>query len=254
MLRYQTAMLILLGLCSATAIAGDGKQARKCDQILPGDQCLQHIDGKVYIDGVEVKVVRHTAVQGERNEVTLPPPPQGVARIATTYDQQVLADFVKKGEPQFGLPQFYVVDLQTGAPAALADLPAPFAEFVRRHVRSSMNTLHPDTSPGLLDALLKVSRHADGTPMQRAELAGKRFAAFQLWAPWCIGCMEEAKELTALLEKTPMPELAWIALEADPSELDMPVAAAPGPAGPAGEGAQPGVKTVVRPVPVRRQD
>ena len=70
-----------------------------------------------------------------------------------------------------------------------------------------------------LAELLSTTMHEDGRPFTQADLGDhKRFALFQLWAGWCTPCLQEAKELGEMLKDHPMPELAWVAVEADPTK------------------------------------
>ncbi|WP_460731808.1 hypothetical protein [Lysobacter tyrosinilyticus] len=177
-------------------------------------KCLEWKDGRILVDGKEQSV----APLGPR--MSLPAAPAGVARIAVVYDRKLLANIVIDQKKDVVVPQFYLVDLKTGKAAVTGDLAEPLARFASTHATPASNALHASSSPALLDSLIAASRHADGTLLQRSELDGKRFAAFQLWASWCRGCMDEANELSALLRKHPMPELAWVALETDPEALN----------------------------------
>jgi thiol-disulfide isomerase/thioredoxin len=146
---------------------------------------------------------------------TLPAPPPGMSRIEATYDVKSL----EKTGGTWMLPQLYVVDVMTGQPADEGSLPEPLRKFVSEN-RTPAKALAVKAEPGktLLEGLLDVSRHSDHQSMRKDEVAGKRIAVFQLWADWCTGCLEEAKNLSALLKEHPMPELAWIAVEADPTK------------------------------------
>lgn len=147
---------------------------------------------------------------------TLPAAPSGIERLAMTYDSVALE---KSMSSTWVLPQLYVIDVNTGASANIEALPADLRAFATEH-RTPPNALKikPAAGATLLDGLLEVSRHADGSPMQRTELRDKQFAIFQLWAEWCTGCLEEAKELGDVLKAHPMSQVAWVAVEADPTK------------------------------------
>ena len=149
---------------------------------------------------------------------SLPPPPVGMHRISAVYDKTKLVATFKNHNASLNLPQFYVVDLSTGQQARTHDLPAAFAAFTKKNETSPQHLMQGSGSKNgkLLDALLGVSRHANGTPLRKSDLDNMRFAAFEFWASWCSGCLQEASELSDLLQQHPMPGLAWVAVETDP--------------------------------------
>lgn len=145
----------------------------------------------------------------------LPPPPPDMPRLALTYDSTALS----RVGGAWVLPQLYVVDLRTGYAADEDMLPEALRSFVKEN-RTPANALmiKAGKEKTLLDGLMEVSRHPDSSPLKKSELTNKRYAIFQLWAEWCTGCLEEAKQLSEMLKAHPMRELAWIAVEADPTK------------------------------------
>lgn len=155
-------------------------------------------------------------LSGAAHATSLPSAPPGVERLAMTYDSGSLA---KSLTSTWVLPQLYVVDMTTGGAASVDALPLDLRSFVTEHqTPPSALKIKPVDGVSLLDNLLEVSRHADGSPMRKAEIKDGKFAIFQLWAEWCTGCLEEAKELGEVLKAHPMPEVAWVAVEADPTK------------------------------------
>jgi thiol-disulfide isomerase/thioredoxin len=138
-----------------------------------------------------------------------------MTRIEVTYDAQSL----EKAGSAWMLPQLYVIDLSTGQPANDTSLPTPLRDFVvENRTPAKALSVKAKKNATLLDALLDVSRHSDNRSMSKSEVAGKRLAIFQLWAEWCSGCLAEAKALSDMLSTHPMPDLAWVAVETDPTK------------------------------------
>lgn len=147
----------------------------------------------------------------------LPAAPEGVVRLSASADLTSVMQEMRSGKSSFALPQTFLIDLHTGQQASLADVPSALADFMRAHPAPKMQGKPPATRS--LAELLSTTLHEDGRPFTRADLGdGKRYALFQLWAGWCAPCLQEAKELGELLKNHPLPELAWVAVEADPTK------------------------------------
>ena len=208
-------MFCLLGFAAASA--ADAPSTKDCDKILDGGRCLKMVDGKIFIDGKEAKAFSHTESTDDSSQVQLPVPPAGVERIAAVYDRNRLVEMLHKGRDGFALPQMYLVDLQTGRLASADDLPAPLADFFKNQ-KNPPSAAFDAHATDLLTSILGSVEHSDGSALRKEDFAGKRFAAFQLWAGWCVPCMQEAKRLGEILSKVPAQQFAWVAVETDPSK------------------------------------
>lgn len=213
----RIAICFFLITATANAMAEDRKCDKELSKLLSDGRCLQLIDGQIFIDGQKQKVGLVTG-PADMKHATLPAAPAGVERIVAVYDKAILNARFRDHAASFNLPQFYVVDLASGNAALASTLPESFAQFAKDNgsdPKDLASAPHVERA-SLLDKLMAVSRNADGSPLRTDQFGAKKYAAFQLWADWCTGCMQEASELSALLKQHPMPELAWIALETDP--------------------------------------
>jgi thiol-disulfide isomerase/thioredoxin len=209
-----TAALLAIGLAGiASAHPGHGESGKT-----PGEEPrIEVIDGKLHVNGAPVEgldgVVPDGAVItfGEPPEIQqLPAAPEGVLRHEAWIPPEKLP-------MPHSLPKTYLLDARTGDQVDIASFEGPLGDLLREpQFAVSLVSVTPSEGRSALETVLADTLVDGGQPIPTELWGDARYVLVQWWADWCAPCLKEAKLLGELFARAPMPEVVWIAVEADP--------------------------------------
>jgi len=208
------AALLTFGLAGiASAHPGHGEPGKSSGE----EPRIEVIDGKLHVNGVAVEGLDSplpegvTVHFGEPPDIQpLPPAPDGVLRHAAWIPPERLP-------VPHSLPKTYLLDAQSGQQVDVASFEGALGDLLRQpQFAVGMASIVPSEGRSALDTLFADTLVEGDQPIPAELWRDARYVLVQWWAGWCAPCLKEAKLLGELFAREPMPEVVWIAVEADP--------------------------------------